>query len=186
MNIKTKFAAFAIAATVIVPSAAQAHDDGKAAVLDARGNAVRTLNGDCVVHNFLAADNGNICSGSSSTEEITVIDEIVIPNVVYFDLGSSRLNSRGQKVIDEVAKGLKQLGTYNVSLSGHTDTSAGSAFNQRLSEKRAATVKSALAARGVSSGAISTEALGEGSNAVPTADGVIEALNRRVEISITK
>ena len=186
MKIKFKIAALAVAATVVVPSMANAHDNDKSIVLDARGNAVTTLNGDCVVHNFIDEGKGSICNASKSVEEITIIDEVVIPNVVYFNLGSSSLNSRGQKVIDEVAKGLKQLGTYNVSLSGHTDTSAGSAFNQRLSEKRAATVKSALAARGISAGAVSTEALGEGSNAVPTADGVVEALNRRVEISITK
>lgn len=185
MKIKFKIAALAVAATVVVPSMAQAHDDGKSVVLDVRGNAVTTLRGDCVVHDFIDPK-ASICDGSKSVEEITIIDEVVIPNVVYFNLGSSSLNSRGQKVIDEVAKGLDKLGTYNVNLTGHTDTSAGSAFNQRLSEKRAATVKSALAARGIESGAISTTAVGEGSNAVPTADGVVEALNRRVEISITR
>ena len=185
MKIKTKIAAFAVVATVVAPGMAQAHDDGKSVVLDARGNAVTTLRGDCVVHNFIEAE-GSICNASRSIEEITVIDEVIIPNVVYFDLGSSRLNSRGQKVIDEVAKGLKQLGTYSVNLSGHADRLASASFNQGLSERRAAAVKSALTARGVNAGSIETEGFGEGSNAVPTADEVPEALNRRVEISITR
>lgn len=183
MNIKTKIAAFAVVATVVVPSASQAHDENKSIVLDARGNAVTTLNGDCVVHNFIE-QNATICDGTA--KEVTVIDEVVIPNVVYFNLDSSKLNSRGKQVIDAVANGVKQLSTYNVKLSGYTDTLASNAYNERLSNRRAATVKSALIARGVDAGAINTEGFGETNNAVPTADNVPEALNRRVEISITR
>lgn len=185
MTIRNKLAIATIATTVLVPSLGQAHGGyTNSPVLDARGNAVTTTNGHCVVHDFPEAK-GNICNNGSRSEDVTVLDEVVIPNVVYFNLDKSTLNSRGKKVIDEVAKGLKELGRYSVQLSGFADRSAGNDYNKTLSQKRVQTVKSALVSRGVAGNKINTRAFGEGRSAVPTADGVVEALNRRVEIEVS-
>ena len=66
--------------------------------------------------------------------------------------------------------------------TGHADRSGPTAYNQRLSERRAAAVKTALVREGVSEGTIQTAGRGENENLVPTADGVREPRNRRVEI----
>jgi len=174
----------AAAVFAVLPSIASAQEYTKSIVLDARGNAVTTKNGTCVVHEFPEESN-NPCNGSNTSETRSLIEELSIPNVVYFDFDKSTLNSKGQQVVAEVAKGLKQLSSYKITLGGHTDTVASSAYNEALSTKRAASVKGALIAAGVDATKISTASFGESKNAVPTKDSVPEALNRRVEIEVT-
>ncbi|MGB3625284.1 MAG: OmpA family protein, partial [Henriciella sp.] len=72
----------------------------------------------------------------------------------------------------------------SVTIVGHTDTSGGNAYNQRLSARRAASVGNALTTRGIGSDMISTEGRGENDLAKATRDGVREPLNRRSEVTI--
>jgi outer membrane protein OmpA-like peptidoglycan-associated protein len=67
-------------------------------------------------------------------------------------------------------------------LTGHADRAGPSDYNFGLSRRRADAVKAELVRLGVSSAEITTEAKGESEPLVPTADGVPEAQNRRVEI----
>lgn len=155
---------------------ANAQVQNKSIVLDARGNPVTTRDGTCVTYNW---PRDNFVCGA-----VAAID---IPNIVYFDFARSNLNAKGKVVVDQVAAGLKSLNSgYAVKLSGHADRVDTLAFNQRLSERRAATVKKALVAKGIDGSRISTVGYGETQNAVPTKDNVPEQLNRRVEIEVTK
>jgi len=72
----------------------------------------------------------------------------------------------------------------SINLVGHTDTVGAASYNQTLSERRAANVKTELVRLGVPSQIISTSGQGEKALFVPTADNVKEALNRRVEVTI--
>ena len=72
-----------------------------------------------------------------------------------------------------------------LAVAGHTDTSGTSAYNQRLSQRRADVVANALAARGIEPSIITEEAKGETELAKATRDGVREPLNRRSEVIIT-
>lgn len=179
MNFKVTFAAAVFAAAL--PTFASAEDQ-KSIVLDSNNNAVTTREGVCVTHNF-PAPAGTICEGNRVVRSLN--EELMIPNVVYFDFDKSKLNSKGKKVLEEVAAALQQVESYNVKLSGHTDTVASGTYNQALSEKRAEAVRAALVEAGIDAAKITTEALGESVNAVPTKDSVPEALNRRVEIAVT-
>jgi outer membrane protein OmpA-like peptidoglycan-associated protein len=69
-----------------------------------------------------------------------------------------------------------------VMVIGYTDTSGPSDYNILLSQRRAEAVARALAQRGIASEVMTLEAYGEERLAVPTADGVVEKMNRRVEI----
>ena len=62
------------------------------------------------------------------------------------------------------------------------DRSGSPGYNQRLSERRANNVAKALAALGVPQNQMIVSGRGENDNRVPTADGVREPQNRRVEI----
>ena len=64
----------------------------------------------------------------------------------------------------------------------HTDTTGSAAYNQALSERRAAHVRNELIGLGISGAQITSSGRGETELFVPTADGVKEALNRRCEI----
>jgi outer membrane protein OmpA-like peptidoglycan-associated protein len=68
-------------------------------------------------------------------------------------------------------------------LAGHADKSGTAKYNVGLSERRNDTVRTYLESKGVSSGAIATEAFGETAPLVITADGEREPQNRRVEVS---
>jgi len=70
-----------------------------------------------------------------------------------------------------------------VEIAGHADRSGPDAVNLAASRRRAAAVKTYLAAHGVAAAAISVSAYGETRPIIVTEDGVREAQNRRVEIS---
>ena len=70
-----------------------------------------------------------------------------------------------------------------VMVAGHADRSGSAKYNQGLSERRAVSVQGYLTERGVPEESISTQGFGEEQNRVPTADGVRELQNRRVEIT---
>jgi len=68
-------------------------------------------------------------------------------------------------------------------LAGHTDSAGTMMFNLGLSEGRNAAVRDYLTARGIPDTRISSEAFGETQLRIPTADGVREMQNNRVEIT---
>lgn len=104
--------------------------------------------------------------------------------IVYFDFNSDKLNPAALKVVDDAVAEFKRRGRASVTLAGHADKSGSSAYNQRLSKRRADAVLSAMVARGVPANVVTEQAFGEDRPAVPTADGVKEARNRRVEITL--
>ena len=69
-----------------------------------------------------------------------------------------------------------------IQVTGYTDRSGSPGYNQRLSERRANNVARAMAALGVPKSQMAVSGRGENDNRVPTAPGVREPQNRRVEI----
>ncbi|MBX6747532.1 MAG: OmpA family protein, partial [Acetobacteraceae bacterium] len=69
-----------------------------------------------------------------------------------------------------------------IEVAGHADRSGTPQYNMRLSRRRAETVAAELVRHGISRNEITIEAFGESRPLVPTADGVREPQNRRVEI----
>lgn len=104
---------------------------------------------------------------------------------VYFDYDKSNLTSQASALVQEAASRALENDIETVVVSGNTDTSGSSAYNQALSERRARVVRDALIANGVSADRIRTEAYGETNPAKPTPDGVREPLNRRTEVTIS-
>lgn len=103
--------------------------------------------------------------------------------IIFFGHNKSDLTAQAMDVVKEAAKAAKDGNVANVKLIGHTDRSGSDAYNQALSLRRAKAVKAALVGQGVADGSISMEAKGESEPLVPTADGVREPQNRRVNIS---
>jgi OOP family OmpA-OmpF porin len=104
--------------------------------------------------------------------------------VVLFDWDKSDIRPDGQAVIDEVLADATAQGidTVVISATGHTDLSGSEDYNMALSLRRADAVREALIAGGIPAEAITVAGRGESEPAVPTADGVREQANRRVEI----
>jgi OOP family OmpA-OmpF porin len=105
---------------------------------------------------------------------------------VFFGFDRSDLTNAARNVVEDVVAMMGDLMDDAVSVVGHTDTVGGNAYNQALSERRAASVRDYMVSLGVPSSAIFTAGRGEQELRVPTADGVREAENRRVEISVSE
>ena len=67
-------------------------------------------------------------------------------------------------------------------LSGHTDTSGSLSYNEDLASRRNNAVSNFLRRSGIPDEIITSRSFGEEEPRVPTADGVREAQNRRVEL----
>lgn len=104
--------------------------------------------------------------------------------IVFFGHNKSTLVPEALRVIAEAAATAKQHGAASISVVGHADRSGSDAHNSALSLRRGNVVKDALAAQGIPAGAISVSAKGENDPLVPTADGVREPQNRRVNINL--
>lgn len=108
----------------------------------------------------------------------------VVPKtyLVFFDFDKSDITPEAARIIKQAADDAKKGNVRLIVATGHADRSGPVGYNQRLSERRAAAVKGALVREGVAEGTIQTSGKGETENLVPTADGVREPRNRRVEI----
>ena len=114
-----------------------------------------------------------------------VIDRIVTPSartfLVFFDWSKADLTDRARQIIGEAATARGQ-GVTRIEVNGFTDRSGPADYNMQLSIRRANAVAAELVRRGVPRNEIVTRGFGEENNLVPTADGVREPQNRRVEI----
>jgi OmpA family len=104
--------------------------------------------------------------------------------VVNFGLNGSTLTEQDRRVISQAAEDYQRTGTARVTVTGYTDTTGSKAYNLQLSQQRAQVVASELIADGVPATDIVTLGRGEENLLVPTADGVNEPRNRRVEIVV--
>jgi outer membrane protein OmpA-like peptidoglycan-associated protein len=101
---------------------------------------------------------------------------------VFFDFDRADLTDRARAIIAEAAQNAQRSGSARIEVAGHADRSGTPQYNQRLSERRAQVVAAELERRGVARSAMIIQAFGESRPLVPTADGVREPQNRRVEI----
>lgn len=103
--------------------------------------------------------------------------------IVFFEFDKSSLTPDGAKVVDAAAAAFKS-GKSNVAIAGYTDLAGTQQYNLALSKRRADTVKAALVSDGVPAAAVEENWYGKQNPRVPTADGVREPQNRRVEITM--
>ncbi len=101
--------------------------------------------------------------------------------LIFFDWNKADLTARAKQIIGEAAAARGQ-GVTRLEVNGYTDRSGSDQYNQGLSVRRANAVAAELVRRGVPRNEIVTRGFGEANPLVPTADGVREPQNRRVEI----
>jgi OOP family OmpA-OmpF porin len=103
---------------------------------------------------------------------------------VNFEFNKDVLTINAKTLLDQVADALLARTDIKFEIGGHTDAKGTDDYNQSLSERRAASVKSYLVGRGVDAGRITSRGYGE---SVPIGDNATEegaALNRRVELKV--
>ncbi len=102
--------------------------------------------------------------------------------MVFFDFNKSDLSSQAVQIVDTAAKNAGPAKVTQIEVTGHTDTVGSDAYNMRLSRRRAESVAAEMEKQGIPSSEIEIVAKGKKDLLVPTADGVKEPQNRRVQI----
>ena len=103
---------------------------------------------------------------------------------LYFANDSTTIDQAGRDVIGKAVAHAANFKPARIVVSGYTDTTGSANYNQALSEKRARVVAAAIELRGIPAAQIKARGYGERYLDVRTKDGVSEAKNRRVEISV--
>jgi iron complex outermembrane receptor protein len=102
--------------------------------------------------------------------------------LVFFDWDRADLTARAKQIVAEAAQASTHVQTTQIEVDGYTDLSGTFAYNKKLSIRRAQTVQAELVRDGVAKNEIDIHGYGETNPLVPTAKGVREPQNRRVEI----
>ena len=109
------------------------------------------------------------------------------PNFVQFLKGSGILAKAAQSELDKLVNALiNDHPQVNITIEGHTDDTGSEEFNQKLSEKRAASVKSYLVSKKVAGERISTIGYGKYKPLSDNTTAEGKAMNRRVEFKVSQ
>ena len=113
-----------------------------------------------------------------------VAEKVTFAADVLFDFDKSVIKPEGRSKLDDISAKAKGVNLEVVIAIGHADSTGSDAYNQRLSVRRAESVKAYLVSKGVEANRVYTEGKGEKQ---PVADNKTRdgrAKNRRVEIEV--
>ncbi|MEB0092974.1 OmpA family protein [Pseudomonas sp. CCI4.2] len=113
-------------------------------------------------------------------EVITLSDE----GAVLFAFDKYELTASARDQLIAIMDTLKSADVVSIKVVGHTDSKGSVAYNQKLSERRAAAVATFLISQGLPSGKISTLGMGKTQPVADNATDEGRAKNRRVEIRL--
>ena len=88
-------------------------------------------------------------------------EKITVAADALFDFNKAVLRPEGKAKLDELVSKAAAIKLEVILAVGHTDRIGGNAYNQKLSEKRAAAVKEYLVAKGIEANRVYTEGKGE-------------------------
>jgi len=123
-------------------------------------------------------------SALAAVKEDTRGTVITLSGSVLFATNKSDLLPGASERLNQVADALKEQPDRDVTVFGFTDSQGNDAYNQSLSEKRAASVRSYLIEHGVSADKIKSVGKGKADPVADNASAEGRANNRRVEIVI--
>ncbi len=103
---------------------------------------------------------------------------------LYFVEGKDEFTDESKQVIDGVFAAIAKHPVPDVVVVGHTDRVGSDPFNDNLARQRADTVRAELIRRGIAPENIVAAGRGSREPVIPTAAGVAEPRNRRVEIVV--
>ena len=112
-------------------------------------------------------------------------DKIEILDKVYFDFNKATIKPVSFDILNQVAnvlKGNSQL--VRVRIEGHTDSKGNDAYNKKLSQSRAESVRNYLVAKGIDTNRLVPAGFGEEQPVATNTTNDGRAENRRVEFVI--
>jgi OOP family OmpA-OmpF porin len=102
----------------------------------------------------------------------------------FFDFNKSVIKPAGKAKLDDLVAKVKGINLEVIIAVGHTDSVGSDAYNQKLSVRRAESVKAYLVSKGIEKNRIYTEGKGEKQPVADNKTSEGRAKNRRVEIEV--
>lgn len=133
-----------------------------------------------------AAVKGQVQHDVAMTPKPMEVGHTFVLKNIYFDLDKSTLKPESKEELTRLYDLLRHHPTIEIEVKGHTDASASEAYNQKLSESRAAAVTNYLKYKGVMGYRLQSKGFGEKVPVATNATAEGRALNRRVEFTIVK
>jgi len=113
-----------------------------------------------------------------------VAEKVTLAADVLFDFDKSVIKPDGKSKLDDLAQKVRAINLEVVIAIGHADSIGSDAYNQKLSVRRAESVKAYLVSKGVEPNRIYTEGKGEKQPVASNKSKDGRAKNRRVEIEV--
>jgi len=113
-----------------------------------------------------------------------VAEKVTLAADVLFDFDKAVLKPEGKSKLDDLAGKVKSINLEVVIAIGHTDSIGSDAYNQKLSVRRAESVKAYLVSKGVEPNRVYTEGKGEKQPVASNKTKEGRHQNRRVEIEV--
>jgi OmpA-OmpF porin, OOP family len=130
----------------------------------------------------------NIKDIEENTQRFTALSEYDVKGeaTVKFDVGSTRISSKDQEELKQLAQTATNLTGYIIEVTGHADSTGSAAINTKLSEERARKVVAYLfqQARVPMRHIVAPGAMGEYGPTASNETKAGRAENRRVEVKI--
>lgn len=156
---------------------------------DPYDKCIRTINWEPVRQGEVPECGGEVIAKVAPPEP--VIQEFTLSADAFFDFDKATLKPEGKAELSRLADKMRSIESIQrISVVGHTDSIGTEAYNQALSERRAASVKNYLVSEGIKESWINTRGEGESNpiapNTTPTGrdNPAGRAKNRRVEITV--
>ena len=113
-----------------------------------------------------------------------VAQKVTLAADVLFDFDKSVIKPDGKSKLDDLSQKVRAINLEVVIAIGHADWIGSDAYNQKLSVRRAESVKAYLVSKGVEPNRIYTEGKGEKQPVASNKSKDGRAKNRRVEIEV--
>ncbi len=170
-------------------------DDAKTRALAAGETAIKATpeGADLLVVDGVSVEGGETAVGSAlaGLDERpglgacqNAFNETMDGRFVSFAAGGSTINDESARLLDALTGVAILCKDYRIEIGGHTDTTGNALDNQRLSEQRAAAVRTYLVDRGVPGDSLRAIGFGEARPLVQGDSPEVHARNRRVEFTV--
>jgi len=172
---------------VVVPSRHDGHvgavvvnEGDQREVLNTAYAAARTDSHSQVHRSTMTADQVNALFADASA----ALPHRAVTYTLYFMLAKPELTPESSAMLDQVLGEVASRQAAEIVVTGHTDRIGTDKRNDALSLSRAQMVRDLVIKRGASPDIVHAVGMGKREPIVPTADGVAEPKNRRVEILV--
>jgi outer membrane protein OmpA-like peptidoglycan-associated protein len=120
----------------------------------------------------------------AQSESVNVGAEVTLGDML-FQTGKADLNAKGVATVGQLATFLKNNPDRNISVIGYTDSTGSAKLNAKLSDQRAAAVKTVLVRQGIPADRIAASGRGPANPVASNATPQGRQQNRRVVVDIS-